>query len=145
MILQKYPTMRWYVVGSKVTPEIQAMASDNIIIMGFVPDDKLEELYRSCRMAIVPLRVGAGVKGKVVESAYFQIPLITTTIGAEGLDDSVGNMIVEDDAAKMADTVVKLYEDYGKLKKMSDAGAAFIEKYFTMQEAERIIRLDVEV
>ena len=54
-------------------------------------------------------------------------------------------MIVEDDAAKMADTVVKLYEDYGKLKKMSDAGAAFIEKYFTMQEAERIIRLDVEV
>lgn len=145
MILQKYPTMKWYVVGSKVTPEIQAMASDNIIIMGFVPDDKLEELYRNCRMAIVPLRVGAGVKGKVVESAYFQIPLITTTIGAEGLDDSVGNMIVEDDATKMADIVVKLYEDYDKLKKMSDAGAAFIEKYFTMSEAERIIRLDVEV
>lgn len=145
MILQKYPTMKWYVVGSKVTPEIQAMASDNIIIMGFVPDDKLEELYRNCRMAIVPLRVGAGVKGKVVESAYFQIPLITTTIGAEGLDDSVGNMIVEDDATKMADIVMKLYEDYDKLKEMSDAGAAFIEKYFTMSEAERIIRLDVEV
>lgn len=145
MILQKYPTMKWYVVGSKVTPEIQAMASDNIIIMGFVPDDKLEELYRNCRMAIVPLRVGAGVKGKVVESAYFQIPLITTTIGAEGLDDSVGNMIVEDDATKMADIVMKLYEDYDKLKEMSDAGAAFIEKYFTMSEAERIIKLDVEV
>ena len=46
-------------------------------------------------MAVVPLRVGAGVKGKVVEAAYFQIPLVTTTIGAEGLDAGMGNMVVE--------------------------------------------------
>ena len=144
-VLKKYPSMKWYVIGSKVTPEIQALASENIIIMGFVPDEKLDEMYRKCRMAIVPLRVGAGVKGKVVESAYYQIPLVTTTIGAEGLDDQVGNMIVENEADKMAEIIEKLYEDYGTLRQMSDAGEQFIGRYFMLSEAERVIRMDVEV
>lgn len=144
-VLEKYPSMKWYVIGSKVTPEIQALASDNIIIMGFVPDEKLDEMYRKCRMAIVPLRVGAGVKGKVVESAYYQIPLVTTTIGAEGLDDQVGNMVVEDDADKMAEIIENMYEDYDLLCQMSDAGEKFINRYFMLNEAERVIRMDVEV
>ena len=144
-VLEKYPTMKWYVIGSKVTPEIQALASDNIIIMGFVPDEKLDEVYRKCRMAIVPLRVGAGVKGKVVESAYYQIPLVTTTIGAEGLDDKVGNMVVEDNAEAMSELIIKLYEDYAALKDMSDAGRQFVDKYFMLSEAERVIRADVDV
>jgi len=144
-ILETYPTMKWYVVGSKVPAEIQALASDNIIITGFLPDAELDEVYRKCRMAIVPLRVGAGVKGKVVEAAYYQLPLVTTTIGAEGLDDKVGNMVVENDADAMSDLIIKLYEDYATLKDMSDAGRMFVDKYFMLNEAERVIRADVEI
>ena len=143
-VLEKYPEMKWHVVGSKVTKEIEALASDNIIIEGFMSDEELHTLYKSCRIAIVPLRVGAGVKGKVVESAYFQIPLITTSIGAEGLDETVGNMIIEDDAEKMAVKVCALYEDYDKLKMMSDAGEVFIKKYFTEQTAKDVLLCDLK-
>jgi GT2 family glycosyltransferase/glycosyltransferase involved in cell wall biosynthesis/2-polyprenyl-3-methyl-5-hydroxy-6-metoxy-1,4-benzoquinol methylase/uncharacterized coiled-coil protein SlyX len=142
-IIFRYPNIKWHVVGGKVPPEIQKMASDNIIIEGFLSDDDLHSLYRECRMAVVPLRVGAGVKGKVVEAAYYQIPLVTTTIGAEGLDADVGNMVVEDDADRMAELVCGLYEDIDTLKSMSDAGIQFIEKYFTLEKAQEVLNKDL--
>lgn len=144
-VLERYPDMIWHVVGGKATLEVQALASDNIIIEGFLPDEALEKLYRQCRMAVVPLRYGAGVKGKVVESAYYQIPLVTTSIGAEGLSREEKFMIVEDEADGLAEAICSLYEDYPALLEMSDNGVRFIEKHFTLAEAERVLRLDVEV
>lgn len=144
-ILKEHPDMRWHVVGGKVPENVQELASEHIIIEGFLPDEKLHDLYRRCRMAVVPLRVGAGVKGKVVEAAYFQIPLVTTAIGAEGLDSGMGNMAVEDDAEKMAELISSLYRNFERLKSMSDAGEAFIQRYFTAEEAERVLNLDIKV
>ena len=63
-----------YVIGSRVPDDILALANEHIIVTGFMPDEDLEKMYRTCRMAVVPLRYGAGVKGKVIESAYYQIP-----------------------------------------------------------------------
>lgn len=145
LITKKYPDIKWHIVGSKATDEIKALANDNIIVDGFLSDEDLEKLYRSCRIDIVPLRFGAGVKGKVVEAAFFQIPLVTTSIGAEGLDDKMGNMHVVDDAREMAEYICSIYEDYDRLKEMSDAGEKFIEKYFTSKCAEDILRQDIDV
>ena len=145
IVLEKYPNIKWHVVGGKVPKEIKELESENIIIEGFVSDEVLEKLYRACRIAVVPLRFGAGVKGKVVEAAYFQIPLVTTTIGAEGLKIEDQSMLVEDDSAKMAELLCNLYQDYDRLRDMSDAGIKFIEKYFMWSEAERVIRLDIQV
>lgn len=142
-VLKRYPAMKWHVVGSKVTKEVQALANDNILIEGFQPDDELHRLYRECRMAVVPLRYGAGVKGKVVESAYFQIPLITTSIGAEGLDCEDDPFIIEDDADKMAEEICNLYEDFDKLRELSDRGKKFIQKNFTLEVAEDVLKADM--
>ncbi|HBA48965.1 MAG TPA: glycosyl transferase family 2 [Lachnospiraceae bacterium] len=144
-VLERYPDMKWHVVGGKATLEVQALASHNIIIEGFLPDDALEKLYRECRMAVVPLRYGAGVKGKVVESAYYQIPLVTTSIGAEGLSRDEVFMVVEDEGEKLAEAICGLYEDYPRLREMSDEGVRFIENHFTLAEAERVLRLDVVI
>lgn len=145
LILEKYPDMKWHVVGGSVPKQVEELASDHIIIEGFVPDEALEQLYRECRMAVVPLRFGAGVKGKVVEAAYFQIPLITTSIGAEGLSRAEGFMVVEDDGRAIAEAICRLYEDYDELRRMSDSGNAFINKYFMLSEAERVVRMDVDI
>ena len=142
IIVNKYPNIKWHIVGGKVTKEIENLASENIIVEGFVSDETLESLYRTCRMAVVPLRFGAGVKGKVVEAGYFQIPLVTTSIGAEGLNIEDGSMIVEDNGKKMANLICDLYD---KLKEMSNNGKKFISKNFMMSEAERVIRLDLSI
>jgi GT2 family glycosyltransferase/ubiquinone/menaquinone biosynthesis C-methylase UbiE len=144
-VLEKYPTMKWHVVGSKVTKAVQALANDNILIEGFQPDKELHRLYRECRIAVVPLRYGAGVKGKVVESAYFQIPLVTTSIGAEGLNCEDHPFVVEDDAVKMAEKICNLYENYDELKELSDRGKVFIQKNFTLEVAKDVLRADINI
>lgn len=142
-VLERMPNMKWHVIGGKVPDSIKALNSDNIIIEGFMPDEGLHKLYNTCKMAVVPLRYGAGVKGKVVESAYFQIPLVTTSIGAEGIDSTLGNMVVVDEPVEMADKICELYNDDKKLITMSDSGEALIRNYYTLDEAERILKLDL--
>ena len=143
-IQAKYPDIVWHVVGSKVPDEINELNGEHIIIHGFVPDEELDRLYRGCRMAVVPLRYGAGVKGKVLEACYYQIPLVTTPIGAEGLSTAEGAMIIEEDADRMAEKICRLYEDREQLKQLSDNCMAFIRNHFMIEEAERILRLDIQ-
>lgn len=142
-VLQKYPDMVWHIVGSKAPEEVLKLASDNVIIEGFVSDEDLAKLYKKCRLAVVPLRYGAGVKGKVVEASYYQIPLVTTPIGGEGLDDTVGSFVMEEDADKMAKIICDMYEDFDKLRKMSDAGEKFISTYFTSEVARNVLLQDM--
>jgi glycosyltransferase involved in cell wall biosynthesis len=113
-----------------VSAQIKKLESKNIKIEGFLSDENLYLLYQKCRIAIIPLRFGAGVKGKVVEAAYNQIPIVTTSIGGEGLDNSLGAFIIEDNAEKMSEIIINLYLDYSKLKQMSDSGKKFIDTYF---------------
>ena len=142
-VVEKYPDIIWHIVGSNVPDEIIRLGSRNIKIDGFLSDEQLEALYRSCRLAVVPLRYGAGVKGKVVEAAYNQIPLVTTSIGGEGLDKSVGAFLVEDDAMKMSVVINAVYSDFNRLRKISDSGKVFIEKYFTLDRAKEVILEDM--
>ena len=68
--------VNFYIVGSKVTDEIKALEQpgNGIIVKGFVSEEELADLYRNCRIVVVPLRYGAGVKGKVVEAIYNGAP-----------------------------------------------------------------------
>lgn len=144
-IVRKYPDIRWHIVGSKVPTEVKQLACKNIIVEGFLPDDELEKLYKSCRLAVVPLRYGAGVKGKVVEAAYFQIPLVTTSIGAEGLSQKENTMLVKDSAEGLAQTICELYVDFDKLYEMSENGKKFIEEYCSPAKAESVLNLDMKI
>ena len=80
-----------------------------------------------------------------MEAAYYQIPIITTSIGAEGLDNSLGAILVEDSPLKMAQLICSIYFDYVKLKNISDLERLFIEKYFTFEKAKEIILKDIQL
>lgn len=144
-ISQKIPNIVWHIVGAKAPEKIKQLESRNIKLEGFCSDEELQRLYQTCRIVVVPLRYGAGVKGKVVEAAYNQIPIITTSIGAEGLDSSIGCFITEDDTDRLADLIVKTYSDFDALRKMSDAGKVFIEKYFTLEVAKNVLQSDMQI
>lgn len=144
-VLQKYPRMKWHIVGSNPPEELLKLASDNIIIEGFMSDDDLAHLYKSCRLAVVPLRYGAGVKGKIVEAAYYQIPMVTTSIGAEGIPSDEGTMVVCDTADGFADSICNLYDNVDLLRNMSDNGKAFIAKHYSLKAVEDILKLDMTV
>lgn len=142
-ILEKCPDVVWHIVGSNAPDEVKELIGEHVVLEGFLTDEELGEFYRKSRMVVVPLRYGAGVKGKIVEAAYYQIPVVTTSIGGEGLDESVGSFVVEDGAGKMASLIAELYMDYERLGKMSDAGETLIRKYFTTEAAEQVLIADM--
>lgn len=144
LIRTQIPDMKFYVVGSKVTDEIKALEQpgNGIIIKGFVSDEELEDIYQKCRIVVVPLRYGAGVKGKVVEAIYNGAPIVTTSIGAEGIPDVEKTLEIADGAEEFADKTVKLYQDTMRLKQLSDSTQDYIKAHFSVDGAWDVIKED---
>ena len=113
IIKYNLPDVRLFLVGSNPTEKVKELEADYIIVTGYVTDEKLAEFYSNVRVAVVPLRFGAGVKSKVTEALRYAIPLVTTSIGAQGLKDLDSVAFVADTPEQLADGVIKLlrYDD----------------------------------
>lgn len=145
-LIRKKLNVNFYIVGSKVTEEIKALEQpgNGIIVKGFVSEEELSELYRTCRLVVVPLRYGAGVKGKVVEAIYNGAPIVTTSVGSEGIPGVEDVLLVEDQPEAFADTVVKTYSDTEKLVELSKKTQSYIRDHFSIDAAWEVIREDFE-
>src|SRR5690606_22523285 len=90
------PGLRLMIVGADPAPEILAQACDGVEIAGSVSEEALDAAYRRARLAIAPLRFGAGVKGKVLEALRHGVPCVTTTVGAQGLEAAAALRVADD-------------------------------------------------
>ncbi|HDR50797.1 MAG TPA: glycosyltransferase, partial [Mariniphaga anaerophila] len=109
LIKKELRDVKLHVVGSKPPAEVKALANDNIYVTGFVPDDELERYYQTCRVSVIPLRYGAGVKGKLIETCYYQLPPVISPVAAEGIPDIEKYCIIEEKPEEYAKKVVNLY------------------------------------
>lgn len=134
LVLEKMPRTRLIVVGSNVPPQIQKLASASIIIKGFVSDQELEELYKTVKLIVIPLRYGAGLKGKTVEAMVNGLPFVSTSFGLEGLQ--VENWLQpHDNEQDFAKEIISLYNDPEALKKMSAKMNEYARENFTSEAA----------
>lgn len=111
LIQKEVSNCKLLLVGSNPKAEILALSSDVIEVTGYVSSENLVQLYNRTRVAIVPLRFGAGVKLKVVEALHVGIPLVTTSIGAQGLPRLAEFAFVYDEPEIIANMVVSLLRD----------------------------------
>ena len=138
--------MPFYIVGSNATKEIVQLDGRNgICVKGYLTEEELHKLYQSCSIAVVPLRYGAGVKGKVVEAVYQGVPVVTTSVGAEGILQAEEVMKIKDQPQAFADEVLRLYNDCKGLEKMAERSQVFIKKYFSMDAVWEGIAEDFSV
>jgi glycosyltransferase involved in cell wall biosynthesis len=76
---------------------------------------------------VVPVRFGAGVKGKITQGLAAGLPVVTTEVGAEGLDGRDGeNMLIADDAEALADRIVRIVEDDSLWQTLSRGGLELV-------------------
>lgn len=143
-IRARIPGINFYVVGSKVTDEIQALHSpeNGIVIKGFVSEEELAHLYASCRIVVAPLRYGAGVKGKIVEAIYNGAPIVTTSVGAEGIPGVEAVLEIADDAEGFAQKTADLYQDEERLLAMCRGTQSYIREHFSVDAAWKVIAED---
>lgn len=133
----------FYIVGSHAPLAVKELdGKDGIIVKGFVTEEELADLYESCRMSVVPLRYGAGVKGKVVEAIYNGIPVVTTSVGAEGIQCAEGVLEVTDDETEFADKVINLYHDTERLADIAQKMQIIAKEHFSVDAVWKIIEED---
>ncbi len=126
----KLPGLRFTIVGNSPPAEVKALSGDGITVAGYVPET--EPYLRSHRVSIAPLRYGAGMKGKIGEALAIGLPVVTTSVGAEGM--STGGpppFLVADDPAAFADAVAALYTDEPAWRDYSARGRAHIADHFS--------------
>lgn len=136
LIIAEIPTTKLHIIGSKMPPEIHALASKHVVTHGYVAD--VEPLFAACLLSVAPLRWGAGVKGKINQSMGFGVPVVSTTIGAEGMylaDEE--SILLADAAADFARQVIRLHHDRGLWSRLSRAGLENIEEHFSFAAAKR--------
>jgi glycosyltransferase involved in cell wall biosynthesis len=130
---------KFIIVGSLVPEEVASLASDSIVVRGYVTDEELEGIYNSVKMFVVPLRYGAGVKGKTVEGMSKGLPMVSTSFGIEGLENIQLIFEPADEAVAFADQIVNLYNDEQKLVTLSEKELVYAKTHFSKAVVQKLI------
>ena len=105
-LVQDAVPARFDALGAVPPPEITALASDTISVPGHLDD--VSRYFDRARVFVSPLRAGAGMKGKIGMAMAFGLPVVTTSVGAEGMGLVDGtHALVADDPASFAEAVVR--------------------------------------
>ena len=119
-----------YIVGKNPSEELKELCEsyNNIFVTGYVDD--VDEMYVKSDVMVVPLFVGSGQRVKIIESFSKGIPVISTSIGAEGLDCITDyNVVIADTDIEFVDSLRKMSDETFRKKIASNARKTFEEKY----------------
>lgn len=131
--------LKLLIIGSNIPPKIAAHASSHIIIKGFVSD--IKPIFDRIRLSIAPIRYGAGVKGKINTSMTYGVPVVATTVAAEGMNLTHGkDILIADTPEDFARQIVRAYDDEQLWISLSNSGKVNIEEHFSFAVAERQLR-----
>jgi GT2 family glycosyltransferase/SAM-dependent methyltransferase/glycosyltransferase involved in cell wall biosynthesis len=132
------PGAKLVLAGAHPTSEVKALAADDIVVTGLVPD--LRPLFDQSRVFAASIRYGAGVKGKVSTAMSFAVPVVATTIAAEGMFLEDGrHVIIADDPAAFAKAVVDLYQDPELWARYSQNALEFVGQTNSMENGRRML------
>ncbi len=148
-VKQNIPDIKLYIAGSNATEYIKKLNSDDIIVKGYVSDEELNQLYNDVKMVVIPLRYGAGVKGKTIEAIYNLTPIVSTSIGIEGCPEITTIINPKDTAENFADEIIDLYNNNQKLEQISRSYENYIKTYFStdygIKAFEKAFGLDINL
>lgn len=135
LVWSEVPTAVLYVVGDSPPEAICALAEKRIQVVGYVAD--LEAYLRRVRVSVAPLRYGAGMKGKVGQALAAGLPVVTTTVGAEGFGVTPGReLLVADDPREFSRSIISLLRNAELYRRISTAGREFVASRFSPRIVE---------
>lgn len=131
-----YPEADFIVAGSNPTKKIREISFPGVVVTGYISDEQLEKYYSSCKVCVIPLRYGAGVKGKTIEAMYNGIGIVSTSIGIEGLVDIEKYISPHNDVDSFLNEMDKMYTDNLYRENKIDMYRKYISDNFLMETLE---------
>jgi len=128
-LLHRVPAATLRVVGNMPPAEVVALQNAQITVTGYVPETA--PYLDNSMVSVCPLRFGAGLKGKIGEAMAHGLPVVSTSVGIQGMQPRLGEEIeVADSPDAFADAIARVLGDERRWKRMSCAGRVFIEQHF---------------
>jgi glycosyltransferase involved in cell wall biosynthesis len=124
-IARTHPDLQFTIVGRDPTPEVRALASDRIHVTGTVDD--VRPFFKSAVAAVVPLRSGSGTRLKILESMAASVPVVSTQLGAEGIDvEHDVHILLADSAPEIAAAVHRIASSAEVRARLSQAARTLV-------------------
>ena len=137
-VREELPGVELLLVGDAAPQEFSKLSAEGVRLLGYVPD--VDPLFARARVFVAPIRFGAGIKGKIGEALAYAIPLVTTTVGAEGMSLRDGEeALIADTAPAFAAAVVRLYRDEELWRRLASNAHAHVERHFSPRVVGRIV------
>jgi glycosyltransferase involved in cell wall biosynthesis len=103
------------------------------LVLGFVKD--LEKIYSNTGAFIIPLRIGSGIRIKIINAMTRGLPIVSTTVGCEGMDVMNGrHLLIADKAEEFADAVISLLKSKELRISLGKAAHAFCLKKYSRNQ-----------
>jgi glycosyltransferase involved in cell wall biosynthesis len=133
LIHQQVPEAQFVVVGKNPPPEVQALAADpQVQVTGYVADPTT--YLETADVFVVPLHAGGGMRVKIVDAWLWGLPIVSTPIGAEGIQVRDGeNLLLADDAQTFARATVRLLTNPEFNRRLRANGRAWVEDHYAWQ------------
>lgn len=140
LIKSKIPTVKFYVVGYGPTNEMMDILGQDkeAVITGYVDD--IESYYKKVMVFVAPMLTGGGVIAKILDAMLAGTPVVSTSIGNEGIGgiDNV-HLLIADNLNDFADKVVRLLTDKELWIRLSNEGRAFVSERFSMDTVRDVL------
>jgi glycosyltransferase involved in cell wall biosynthesis len=135
-VLAQFPDARFQIVGRNPYPRVRRLASASVEVTGTVPS--VAEYLHNATVVIVPLRIGGGTRLKIFEAMAMRKALVSTSIGAEGLDVTSGkDCVIADDAQSFASAILSVLRDPAIRQTYEENAAALVARYDWSQISKR--------
>src|SRR5487761_790771 len=128
LILARHPEARFRIVGRTPPLQVRRLACKTVTVTGTVPS--VIEHFREAAVIVVPLRIGGGTRLKILEAMAAGKAVVSTSVGAEGLDVHHGkDIVLADDPGDFAASVVELIRNAGLRRRYESAAAELAARY----------------
>ena len=130
LLLARRPNLLFTIVGRNPTEEIRSLAGPNVTVTGDVPD--VRPYLSRASLMIVPLLIGGGTRLKIVEAMGMRCPVVSSTIGAEGLGLTHDReLLLADDTESFAQAVLALIDDPKRAAELADKANLYVKENLT--------------
>ncbi len=133
LIQKRYPDATFYIVGNHPTEQIRRLSDQKgVVVTGYVPD--IRPYFEKASVFVAPLRAGSGIQTKNLEAMAMGIPIVTTSIGAMGLEaETDTELLIADTPETFAERVIHLIENPDIRQNLANAGRKRVEASYDWQ------------
>lgn len=144
LVWEKLPNTKMYIAGATPDPRVKKVASERIIISGWLDD--MRDAYAQSKIFIAPMRIGTGLQNKLLEAMSMRLPCITTSLANGSLHAEDGKeILVGDNEQELAKHIITLLTDKEKAESVAQNGYDFVHRVYDWGEATKIMENEMKL